>query len=61
MSLSRLGLGTRRAFLREMMKKKKYSTPDEANQSVGDLFGEGTLVYKVSVVQTVYCVLWLYV
>lgn len=42
----RLGLGTRRAFLREMMKKKKYSTPDEANQSVGDLFGEGTLVYK---------------
>ena len=29
------------------MKNKKFSTPDEANQSVGDLFGEATLIYQV--------------
>ena len=45
--LCRLGYGTRRAFLTELVRNKTKRAAEDANRSLSQLFSEGTVIYKV--------------
>ncbi|KAL5257704.1 hypothetical protein ACHWQZ_G012579 [Mnemiopsis leidyi] len=42
----KLGYGTRRAFLTELVRNKSKRAADDANRSLSQLFSEGTVIYK---------------